>query len=99
MIYLKILGFLLFRPPGLMLLGALVAGFGVVMILVGQSDLPERAQLTQVSGVLENATKIRRQRKGNVSISYELEIKSATGEMTKLTLSEHEISEQQVTGL
>ena len=99
MIYLRFLGFLLFRPPGLMFLGALIAGFGVVMIFVGAERLPARAELTQVSGMLDNATKIRRQRKGSVSISYELEIKSGAGKVIKLTLSEHEISEQQVTGL
>jgi len=78
-----------------MILGALIAGFGVVMILVGAERLPARAELTQVAGVLDNAVK--RQRKGNVR--YELAIKSASGEVVMLFLSEHEISEHQVTGL
>jgi hypothetical protein len=55
---------------------------------------PERAALSQVAGVLESATKVTR---GRVrSASYDLEIKSASGEVVKLTLPEHLITEEQV---
>jgi len=91
----RILRSLLFGPAGLMILGILFMGLGVAFILMGRSDLPERAGLKQVSGLLDEARKIRRQRKGNVSISYELHITSESGQVVKLTLPQEEITEEQ----
>jgi hypothetical protein len=66
---------------------------------LGYAGVPERAALTEVSGVLESATKITRTRRGRSTVSYELSIRSAGGEVIKLTLPEREISEDTVRNL
>ena len=92
----SILKFLLFKPLGLIILGILVMGAGATVTSLGHADVPDRAALTQVSGALESATKITRKRRGSSTISYELPIRSAGGEVIKLTLPEREISEDTV---
>ena len=92
----RILGFLLFRPAGLMILGVLFMGMGAISIVIGHRDLPERAALKEVSGILEEARKVERRRRGRVSISYELDIKSEGGRVVKLTLAQEEITEEAV---
>src|SRR5262245_59800914 len=99
MVEIRMLRFLLFRPAGLVALGALFMGLGATSIMVGRSELPERVGLKQVSGVLDAVKKIRRQRLGNVNISYELHIKSEDGRMVRLILSEEEITEEHVQSL
>jgi hypothetical protein len=92
-----ILRFLL-KPWGLVLLGALIMGSAWMSITLSREELPERAALSQVAGVLDHAVKITRGRTRRVS--YDLEIKSTKGgEVVKLTLPEREISEEQVTNL
>jgi hypothetical protein len=95
----SILKFLFFRPPGLIVLGILIMGLGVLVTSMGHAGVPDRAALTQVSGVLENATKITRKRRGSTSVNYELSIRAAGGEVVKLTLPEREISEETVRSL
>jgi hypothetical protein len=74
----------------------LITGLGVFVTSMGYAGVPERAALTAVSGVLEGASKITRKRRGRTSVSYELSIKPAGGEVVKLTLPEREISEDMV---
>jgi hypothetical protein len=95
----SILTFLFFRPLGLIILGIAVMGVGVFVTSLGHADLPERATLTRISGVLESATKVTRKRRGSTTVNYELPIRSAGGEVTKLTLPEREISEETVRSL
>jgi hypothetical protein len=95
----SILKFLLFKPLGLIILGILVMGTGAFVTSLGYADLPDRAALTQISGVLESATKITRKRRGSTTVTYELPIRSAGGEVTTLTLPEREISEETVRNL
>ena len=95
----SILKFLLFKPLGLIILGILVMGTGAFVTSLGHADVPDRAALTQVSGVLESATKITRKRRGNSTVNYELPIRTAGGEVTTLTLPEREISEETVRSL
>jgi hypothetical protein len=95
----SILRFLFATPPGVIVLGALVLGLGVFVTSLGHAGVPERAALTEVSGVLEGATKMTRRRRGSTSVSYELSIRPAGGEVVKLTLPEREISEDTVRSL
>ena len=95
----SILRFLFLRPPGLIVLGVLILGLGVLVTSMGHAGVPDRAALTQVSGVLEGATKMTRKRRGTTSISYELSIRPAGAEVIKLTLPEREISEEAVRSL
>ena len=94
----SILKFLLFTPAGLITFGILILGLGVLVTSMGHAGVPDRDALTEVSGVLASATKITTKRKGSTSVSYELTIKSAGGEV-KLTLPEREISEETVRSL
>lgn len=95
----SILKFLLFRPPGLIILGILIMGVGVLVTSMGHAGVPDRAALTEVSGVLDSATKISRKRRGSTTVSYELSIRPAGGEVVKVTLPEREISEDMVRSL
>jgi hypothetical protein len=97
----SILRFLFLRPPGLIVLGVLILGLGVLVTSMGHAGVPERAALTEVSGVLETATKLTRERRrGGKSVNYELSIRAAAGgEVVKLTLPEREISEETVRSL
>ncbi len=92
-----LLRFLFSRPWGLIVLGVLIMNLGAFLTFAGYDDLPERTALKQVTGVLDGAVKMTRRRSG--SVRYELEIKTASGELVKLTLPEREISENQVKGL
>jgi len=71
-------------------------GLGVLVTSMGHAGVPDRAALTEVSGVLETVTKITRERKRSTSVSYEFSIRTAGGEVVKLTLPEREISEEAV---
>jgi hypothetical protein len=95
----SILRFLLLRPPGLIILGVLIMGLGAFVTSIGHAGVPDRVALTKVSGVLETATKITRERRRSTSVSYELSIRAAGGEVVKLTLPEREISEDTVRSL
>jgi hypothetical protein len=88
---------LLLKPWGLVLLGVLIMGLAGMFFALSQMEVPERAALDQVAGVLDGATKVTRGR--THSVSYDLEVKSANGEAVKLTLPEHQISEEQVKNL
>src|SRR5262245_27114421 len=92
---LRILRFFLFRPAGLIALGVLFMGLGAAFI-ASRSDLPERAALKQVSGVLRN---VQYQRKGNVTVSYALQIAAESGQVVHLILAHDEIGEDQVKSL
>src|SRR5262245_33682063 len=94
----SILKFLLFKPAGLITLGILIMGLGVLVTSMGHAGVPDRTALTEVSGVLESATKITTKRRGSSSVRYELTIRGAGGEV-KLTLPESEISEETVRSL
>jgi hypothetical protein len=91
------LRFLLLRPSGLTMLGVLIIGLGVFVTRLGYEDLPQRAALKQVSGLLDRVLEIT-SRRGN-SVKYELEIKTTDGELVRLTLPEREISQEQVRSL
>jgi hypothetical protein len=95
----SILRFLFLRPPGLIVLGVLILGLGVLVTSMGHAGVPNRTALTEVSGILEGATKSTRRRRGSTSVSYELSIRPAAGEVVKLTLPEREISEDAVRSL
>jgi hypothetical protein len=96
----SILRFLFLRPAGLIVLGVVIIGLGVLLTSMGHAGVPDRSALTEVSGVLETATKITRERRrGGKSVSYELSIKPASGEVIKLTLPEREIREETVRSL
>ena len=95
----SILRFFFFKPSGLITLGILIMGLGVLVTSMGHAGVPERAALTEVSGVLEGASKVTRKRRGRTSVSYELPITAAGGEVVKLTLPEREISEDTVRSL
>jgi hypothetical protein len=88
---------LLLKPWGLVVLGALIMNGAGILAAVSQTEVPERAALSQVAGVLDHVVKVTRGRTRRVS--YDLEIKSANGEVVKLTLPEYEISEEQVRNL
>jgi hypothetical protein len=94
----SILKFLLFKPLGLIILGILIMGAGVFVTSMGHAGVPDRAALTEISGVLERATKVTRKRRGTTSVSYELSIRATSAEV-KLTLPEREISEEMVRSL
>jgi hypothetical protein len=85
---------MLFKPWGIVVLGLLLMGAGWGLFSASQTEQPERAALSQAAGVLDGATKITRGR--SRSVTYELEIRSAGGEVVKLTLPEREIGEEQV---
>src|SRR5262247_602135 len=95
----SILKFLLFKPLGLIILGILVMGTGAIVTSLGYAEVPDRAGLTQISGVLESAKKITTKRRGSTTVNYELPIRNAGGEEIKLTLPEREISEDTVRSL
>jgi|SRR5262245_13356748 len=95
----SILKFLLFKPLGLIILGILVMGMGAIVTTLGHADVPDRSALREISGVLESATKITSKRRGSTTVNYELPVKTAGGEVTKLTLPEREISEDTVRSL
>src|SRR5262245_45725571 len=90
----SVLKFLLFKPSGLIILGILIMAVGAQITFTGHAAVPDRAALTKVSGILENAIKSTFTLKGISSVSYHLLIKPAGGEVVKLTLSEREISEE-----
>src|SRR5262245_61870671 len=85
---------LFFRPWGLIVLGILIMNFGWLLVVASQAELPERAALKQVAGVLDTAIKITSSR--SRSVNFELEIKSVNGDIVKLKLPEREIGEDQV---
>ena len=95
----SILRFFFSSPSGLIVLGVLILGLGILVTSMGHAGVPDRAALTKVSGVLETASKISRKRRGSTTITYELSIRPAGGEVVKLTLPEREISEEMVRSL
>jgi hypothetical protein len=86
---------LLSNPWGLVFLGALIMSSAFACIALSRMEVPERAALSQIAGVLDSATKVTRGRTHRVS--YDLEIKRANGSgVVKLTLPESQIGEVQV---
>src|SRR5262245_25938876 len=77
-----------------MVLGLAVMVLGGLVTLVGFSDLPTRAELTQVSGVVERIEEVGSWR-GTAVGYYALDIRSADGEVTRLGFSPHGISQEQ----
>src|SRR5262245_39209907 len=77
-----------------MVLGLAVMLIGGSVTLVGFSDLPTRAELTQVSGVVERTAEVGSWH-GTAVSHYELDVRSADGEVTKLGFPEHAISQKQ----
>jgi hypothetical protein len=86
---------LLSKPWGWVVLGILVMVFAAAGIKQSQEELPERAALSQAAGVLDHATQITRGR--TRSVSYDLDIRSASGYAIKLTLPERDITERVIT--
>ena len=64
------------------------------MIASATEALPERSELTRVSGVVDKAVKITSRRA--ISVRFELDIKSASGEVVTLKMPEEQITEAQV---
>jgi hypothetical protein len=88
---------LLSKPWGWVVLGILLVGFAWVGIKHSQEELPERAALSQGAGVLDRATQVTHVTWGHTRrISYDLEIRSASGYVVKLTLPERDITETRV---
>ena len=87
---------LIFRPVGFMLVGLACLALGINMTFGDPAPIPERTGLKGANGILDTATKVTTKRRSGTSVVYQLEIKDAAGVMTKLTLPEREISEQQV---
>jgi hypothetical protein len=85
------------RVVFLVVLGVLMTIGALVFFVVGHMEAPERTGLSQVAGVLDRAVKITRLRGGGVH--YRIEIKSADGELVKLTLSEEQLSEKELRNL
>jgi hypothetical protein len=83
------------RPLVVIIVGIIIMGVGVIAIWLGHAGVPDRAALTEVTGVLESATKVTRRR----SSRYDLSVRSARGEVVRLTLPEREISEDTVRSL
>jgi len=90
---------LLFRPMGMMLAGLAAASFGLFMSFGEPSPIPAKADLKQIAGVLDSASKITKRRRFGSTVSYELAIKDSSGTVAKLTLPEREIGEEQVKSL
>jgi len=93
------------RPWGLTLLGVLIVAAGAFVTVLLYEKLPQRAELTQVSGVLVRADGVRHYRshsdedkKGYIA-KYRLEIRSADGTRVTLMLPAAEIGEAQVNSL
>jgi hypothetical protein len=55
---------------------------GGLMIASATEALPERSELTRVSGVVDRAVKITS--RGAISVRFDLDIKSASGEVVTL---------------
>ena len=90
---------LLFRPIGIIVLGLGAIALGISFIFGDPADLPAKASLQQMQGVLQSATKITTKRRGSTTVNYELEVKAPSGVAEKFKLPEREISEQQVKDL
>jgi hypothetical protein len=88
---------LLLKPSGWVLLGVIIMVLAGLMFWVSQGEVPERAALTQVAGVLSGAKKFTRGR--THSVRYDIEITGASGEPVQLTLRGADISEEHVRGL
>lgn len=84
------------RQSVLVIIGIMIMGVGVFSIWLRHAGVPDRAALTQISGVLESATKVTHKR---ASSTYEFSIRTAEGELVKLTLPEREIREDTVRSL
>jgi hypothetical protein len=83
-----------YKPWGMVVLGLLgMVGAGL-MIASSTEALPERAALTRVSGVVDKAVKITS--RGAISVRFELDIKSSSGEVVTLTMPQEQITETQV---
>jgi hypothetical protein len=83
------------RPLVVIIVGIMIMAVGAIAIWIGHAGVPDRAALTEVTGVLESATKVTRRR----SSRYDFSIRSAGGEVVRLTLPESEISEDTVRSL
>ncbi len=90
---------LIFRPVGFIVTGLAAMGLGGYVFVSDPTDLPTKASLKQVSGVLEQATKITTKRRVTSTVNYELEVRPASGENLKFKLPEREIAEAQVRAL
>jgi hypothetical protein len=83
-----------YKPWGMVVLGLLGIAGGGLMIAAATEALPERSELTRVSGVVDKAVKITS--RGAISVRFDLDIKSASGEVVTLRMPEEQITEAQV---
>lgn len=80
-------------------LGIMLTVVGVIVTALGYASVPDRATLTEVSGVLESATKVSSTRGSSTRVSYKFSIRAAGGGVVELTLPERAISEETVRSL
>jgi hypothetical protein len=92
---------LIFTPLGLVLIGLVAGGVGIFLTMEGRNGTaPERAELTQVSGSVKNITKKWKEKYGSKrDVKYEIEIATANGAITKVTVPEKHLTEDQAQAL
>jgi hypothetical protein len=83
-----------YKPWGMVVLGLLGIAGGGLMIAASTEALPERSELTRVSGVVDKVVKITS--RGAISVRFDLDIKSASGEVVTLSMPEEQITEAQI---
>jgi hypothetical protein len=97
----NLLGKLLFTATGWLLLGLIVAGLGGYWFWHGSHDkLPERGELTSVTGLVQTVTKVTRKKYGvERSAKYELALTTADNKPMTITIPGSRITEDQAASI
>lgn len=97
----NIVGRLLFTATGWLLLGLIIAGAGGYMFWHGSSDkLPQRTELTSVTGEVQTVTKVTRKKYGvERSAKYELALVTADNKPMKIIIPGSRITEDQAASI
>ena len=90
---------LIFTPIGFVVFGLIAIGVGVNMVIDGRGKVPERSDLTKVTGTILNITKKWKQKKTSIiasesdysDVRYELEIAAGNAPGIKLIVTEEQI--------
>lgn len=92
---------LIFTPVGLILVGLAAIGAGGFLYWDGtHATLPERSELTTLTGKVTNATKFSRKKYGaTISVRYELDVVTKDKGTIKLKLDDDEITENEAGSL
>jgi hypothetical protein len=88
---------LIFKPVGFVLAGLAIAGIGGFMAWNGNTAKPpERNELTQIEGTVQQVVKTWKQKAGiKTRIKYNVDVKSADGQTAKLVMPDEQINEAQ----